>query len=408
MNILFLGNTCPIETANKILFQTNKNPGYPIIKFTQLLLTAFALQKHSISVLSNTPCHPNRLFCPSIKESKQGINYNYVPVIRIPIIGQITYYIYSFCRTLLWGILTRGKKIVFCDVLASYSCNKGAILAAKLCGIQSCGLITDMIGFSAVRPNSSVPHLNKLFFAIRKYMQKKYLTEFDSFVFLTKYMNEDYNPLKKPYIIMEGCVDANHHINKFKKCSYPTTPRIIMYAGAIEAEYGFDTLIKAFTSLTDPHIALHVYGQGKFVPHLLEYAQSDPRIKYLGIVTNDQILEAEKEATLLINPRYSHHDFVRYSFPSKTTEYMLSGTPLLTTKLCGIPEEYFQHLYTFDEENVLGFTLKLQEILSKPIEELTQKGLEAQNFVLSKKNNRIQANRIVDLFLQTIEIKDKQ
>ena len=64
--------------------------------------------------------------------------------------------------------------------------------------------------------------------------------------------------------------------------------------------------------------------------------------------------------------------------------------------------------YTFDEENVLGFTLKLQEILSKPIEELTQKGLEAQNFVLSKKNNRIQANRIVDLFLQTIEIKDKQ
>jgi glycosyltransferase involved in cell wall biosynthesis len=153
--------------------------------------------------------------------------------------------------------------------------------------------------------------------------------------------------------------------------------------------------------ISQPDIELHIYGSGKFVKKLLEYQKKDIRIKYKGVVTNEEIIVAEQEASLLVNPRYSNQEFVKYSFPSKTSEYMLSGTPVLTTKLSGIPEEYFQYLYTFDDETIEGYAHKLNEILSLPHEELKQKGLKAQEFVLKNKNNIIQSQRI-ELFFKTI------
>jgi hypothetical protein len=80
---------------------------------------------------------------------------------------------------------------------------------------------------------------------------------------------------------------------------------------------------------------------------------------------------------------------------------MLSGTPLVTTKLCGIPDEYFQYVYTFEQETIEGFAKTLIKILSIPEEELIIKGKEAQDFVLKNKNNIIQAQRIKD-FLDLI------
>jgi glycosyltransferase involved in cell wall biosynthesis len=212
-------------------------------------------------------------------------------------------------------------------------------------------------------------------------------------------MNNKYNPLQKPYIVMEGSVDY-----KFKSQTILPThaSRVVMYAGAVEAEYGFDTLLKAFMELPIKDVKLHIYGDGKFIKQLLAYQEQDARIKYMGVVSNEEIIQAEQQATLLVNPRLSNQELVKYSFPSKTTEYMLSGTPVLTTKLCGIPEEYYPHLYTFDEESVEGFKNKLLETLSLTNDELRQKGLDAQRFVLENKNNIKQAQRVEQFFEEII------
>ena len=80
---------------------------------------------------------------------------------------------------------------------------------------------------------------------------------------------------------------------------------------------------------------------------------------------------------------------------------MLSGTPLLTTKLPGIPKEYFDYLYTFEEETIEGFAKKMHEILALPSEELKIKGLNAQQFILQHKNNVIQTKRLINFFKNT-------
>ena len=256
-------------------------------------------------------------------------------------------------------------------------------------------LLTDMITIPVTTVLNKKKWWWNFFLKQRVHNQQKALKKYDSFVFLTKQMNDIYNPLNKPFIVMEGSVDCtftpNNQITKQQ-------PNIIMYAGAIEAEYGFNELVQAFMKLSNPNVELHIYGAGKFVNTLIQYTHKDNRIKYMGVVNNEQIVDAEQRATLLVNPRLTHQDFVKYSFPSKTSEYMLSGTPLLTTKLPGIPNEYFDYLYTFNDETIDGMTRTMQEIISLPSEELQRKGRGAQKFVLENKNNIIQSKRLIDFF----------
>ena len=38
----------------------------------------------------------------------------------------------------------------------------------------------------------------------------------------------------------------------------------------------------------------------------------------------------------------------KYFFPSKMMDYLASGTPTISTKLKGIPEEYFNYCFTIE------------------------------------------------------------
>ena len=76
-------------------------------------------------------------------------------------------------------------------------------------------------------------------------------------------------------------------------------------------------------------------------------------------------------------------------------EYMVSGTPLVTTQLPGMPAEYNNFVYIFDDESIEGIYNTLKSTLLKSKEELHNFGLAAKQFVLGNKNNYIQAGRIV-------------
>ena len=154
---------------------------------------------------------------------------------------------------------------------------------------------------------------------------------------------------------------------------------------------------EAFSKLPQDVIRLVLYGDGSFCKELPRYIQKDPRIIYKGIATNKEVVEAEQKATFLINPRPTHEDFVYYSFPSKNHEYMVTGTPVLTTKLPCFPEEYDPYLYYMEDVSVDGFYKSMMEALSLSNDVIQQKGKECRNFVLEKKNNRYQAKRILNL-----------
>ena len=84
---------------------------------------------------------------------------------------------------------------------------------------------------------------------------------------------------------------------------------------------------------------------------------------------------------------------------------MVSGTPMLTTILAGMPLEYHEHVYLLKDESTEGIYNKLKELLlDTPQEELRLKGQRAKEFVLKNKNNIHQSKRVID-FIEENKIK---
>lgn len=114
------------------------------------------------------------------------------------------------------------------------------------------------------------------------------------------------------------------------------------------------------------------------------------------------MVEEELKATLLINPRPTTEAYTKYSFPSKNMEYMVSGTPVLTTKLPGMPAEYNEYVYLVDEETVDGQSQTLTTVLLKSPEELHDFGARAREYVLREKNNVRQAGKIIEMIKELL------
>ena len=76
---------------------------------------------------------------------------------------------------------------------------------------------------------------------------------------------------------------------------------------------------------------------------------------------------------------------------------MLSGTPLLMTKLPGVPSEYFNYVYTIDEENAEGVKKVLLKIFSLTEEEREEFSTKAKEFIINNKNINTQCEKIFSL-----------
>ena len=88
--------------------------------------------------------------------------------------------------------------------------------------------------------------------------------------------------------------------------------------------------------------------------------------------------------------------FTQYSFPSKTIEYMSTGTPVLMQQLPGMPQEYCNYIYLYEEdtEESLQQAIKNLTVQSKNI--LENKGLTAKRFIVENKNAKKQVQKIIE------------
>jgi glycosyltransferase involved in cell wall biosynthesis len=169
---------------------------------------------------------------------------------------------------------------------------------------------------------------------------------------------------------------------------------VILYSGALLEKFGLKNLIEAFT-LIDGDYELWVFGSGEMEEAIMRAAKMDQRIKNWGYVSNEEVLRHQINAKILVNPRFTSQDFTQYSFPSKLLEYLSSGTPVLTTRLESIPDDYTDKFYFIDDESVAGMKSAIERCISKPEEELTLFGKNAQDFVFNNKNNFEQIGKLL-------------
>lgn len=391
MKILYISACCSSRELQKIYDSSKVKPMYSIQKFHRLVMNGLVRNDVHVTALSAQPIsstNNDRIFWKAETEVENGVEYKHIPFVNLPIFRQSILFLYSFFYTLCWSIKNRKEGRIICDVLNISIC-MGALYATKIARAKSVAIVTDMPGLMSSNKQSILGRL------ITK-INKSYLTSFDYYIILTEQMNAIVNPKNRPYIVMEGLVDVDMQQAEHKAMKDGDIKTVI-YAGGLYEKYGIKMMIEAFMRLEYDDVRLSLYGMGDMVDSIREYEKMDSRIKFYGVVPNDVVVEAELDAALLVNPRPTHEEFTKYSFPSKNMEYMVSGAPLLTTRLPGMPKEYNDYVYLFNDETTDAYHDVMKYVLGLSIDELMNKGQDGKEFVLHEKNNVKQGERIKNL-----------
>lgn len=214
----------------------------------------------------------------------------------------------------------------------------------------------------------------------------------DYYVLLSKYMVERLPVANKPWIVIEGIFNKGKDDEQIIKTKSDT--KTIFYAGTLAERYGILDLVHAFTKIQNPSFRLVICGDGDTKDEIVREAQLDNRIIYKGSLPRNEVILLQRQADLLVNPRTPEGEFTKYSFPSKTMEYLASGVPTLLYRLPGIPDEYFDYCFVIEKLGVDVLKDKMEEILAMPLENLKNVGNKARNFVLEQKNPIQQCKKI--------------
>ena len=217
---------------------------------------------------------------------------------------------------------------------------------------------------------------------------------FDYYVVLAEPMLQKLQIIDRPYAIVEGIY---RHSDTELKSDACISDKTIMYAGGIQTRYGVFDLIEAFHRIQDNEYRLILCGSCPEKEKLHSYLENDKRIEYLGLISTAEVRRIQKEVTLLVNPRHSTEEFTKYSFPSKTLEYMASGTPVLMSKIPSMPNEYEEYVYLFEDESIDGMRKSIEQICTLDANVRIIKGRNAKNYILSYKNSKEQVGKIMKL-----------
>ena len=376
--VLYVSALCSKKIELDIVASKPNSIGLQIQKYHRLLVKGFVLNGREVVALSYNQATGLIPELPK-KEEEDSIIYNYIQTRKHRKANYLYVLVSSFLKTSIFLLKNKNSYIV-CDVL-NLTITMGSLIAALIFRRKIIGIVTDLPEY--VIENTKGRRICWWLIARCK-----------AYVFLTENMTERINTKGRKYIVLEGHVD--------KEIEHKQTDAISKWqgkncldAGGLHKRYGIEKMVKAFQLAAIDNAVFHIYGDGDYAEELKKI--EDKSIKCHGIVTNEEVVIAEKKATLLINPRPTGEEFTKFSFPSKNMEYMASGTPVLTTKLPGMPKEYKQYVYLFDDESIEGMARTLSSVLSLPDETLDAKGRCAQHFVLEKKNNAVQARKIIEM-----------
>ena len=394
MNFIYINNgVSPSRLAVYTERYKNRLP-HQVQKYNQLLMEGLAANGANVTSLSSRPINramTSQKYFKGEKERECGIDYRYIPFFNMKLLRALSIFFGVFFRV-LFARKKRKNTVVVCDAL-NVAASTAATMAAALRFFKTVGIVTDIPGLLTKTKKLSFGQRLNLFV----------MRHFKSYLLLTEQMSEVVNPKNRPYIVLEGHADSamaqveNTLAGKGDK-------KVCLYAGSLMRIYGIENLVNGFVKASVPGTELHIYGNGDYTKDLQSLCAQHESVKYMGLAPNSEIVRAEIAATLLVNPRPIGEDYTKYSFPSKNMEYMASGTPVLTTKLPGMPADHHEHVYLIEDESADGIARVLTELLAKAPEELFEKGKRAKEFILKEKSNVKQASKLLDMLKNELSI----
>lgn len=219
----------------------------------------------------------------------------------------------------------------------------------------------------------------------------------DKVIALNKHAWRKYSP-QANCMIMEGGVDtSSEYLKNTKRISgdfFCDKKRHIVYAGSLAEYSGVRELVYAMRHVNADDVVLDIYGDGALNSWITE--KCDDRILFHGKISNDEMLKIMVAAWILISPRPTNTPIAQTTFPSKIFEYLMSGTPVLSTRLNGFTEEYSDKMFWIEKNDADGIANAINSLTCMSKKDLESKAEKARNFVVNNKSWDKQVRRMVD------------
>ena len=202
-------------------------------------------------------------------------------------------------------------------------------------------------------------------------------SNYQGYIALTEGLNYLFNPDGKPSYILEGVVENR---------TFPKTneirPDYLFFGGAMMERYGMYQLIEAYKILNPKDIELYVCGHHLDKNQYKEAVKGYPRIKYLGLLPMNKVMEYEHRALACVNPRPFTEDLDRFSIPSKTLEYMSMGVPVISVKNSILMEKFPDEVIWLESANESDIVHGIKQLLNMSYEERDVLAQKARTRVL--------------------------
>ena len=259
-------------------------------------------------------------------------------------------------------------------------------------------VVTDLPWNTSMAP-SRLMRFGKKIVGTNNDLKQEYLQLVDGYVLLAPKMREALKVENKPWCHLEGIYESDTRVEEVCK----EKEKVILYTGNLGKKYGIVNLLDAFDGIKDKDHRLWFRGGGDSKEEIERRIELDSRIQLFPQMSREELLCLQRRATILINPVGPSQKFTNYFFPSKTLEYLASGTPVVMYHLNCMPKEYDEYIYYINEESIEGLRNKMIEVCSLSKEELTKRGQEACAFIMNNKTPKPQMSKVIS-FIKNLSV----
>lgn len=280
---------------------------------------------------------------------------------------------------------------------------KALNFAKKFPQVTTCLIIPDLPQYMSL--NRKLSGIRRLYLRHIDNIYNKCKKNIDYYSVITEQMGSYLKISRDRYVVIDGMTEKDSsNTSKMIESSISENKFSFLYTGGLSSSYGTDLLISEFLAMENKDVELWICGDGPYTDEIIKISKNDKRIRYFGILSQNECIALQHKASCLINPR-EDGDITPYSFPSKTMEYLMSGKPVIAKRLSGMGDEYANIFFQFGSSESLKEVMdRVSRMQSKILREVGDKG---KVFVSTKKNNKYQTLKLIKM-LSIKEVEQKE
>lgn len=342
------------------------------------------------------------------EELMTGLEFETLPYINIRLLKEFTVMIsvakkvIGFCRR------NKGEECYIISYNGNGPFSVPILALRKVFHFKYVCMVVDPPLYQGTTKRTGIVY-NLLYKVMARSFYKAALT-CDECIVLNAYYAEEYLH-RKDYFVLDCGVSVleekleNKEIVQYtpQYLNYNSQKKHIVFTGTLHEHSGILRFIKMFREIGNDYFDLHIWGKGIYEDEVKKITYETDSIFYHGYLPNDEIRQIQKEADFLLCPNTIDHPINKVAFPSKIQEYMMSGTPVIATRVNGLGEDYYEYLYLYND--TVSDLEKLFEVIIKTGEMAWRaKGMAAKQFIIHQKN----WNRQVENMMEYLKHKQQK